>query len=91
MDIQNDLEYLFDLGFEQEYPNDPTYPHLSWRLDISTQHELLNGIHLVIASKMGEWVIEVLCLDTDENPARIAERVYSRENLDKLLRHFNFK
>jgi hypothetical protein len=88
MDIQNELEYIYDLGFEQEYPNDKTYPHLSWRLDIKKPHKLLTGIHLVIASKRDRWIIEVLCLDTDENPARIKEMDYSRENLEALLRQF---
>ena len=83
-----EIEYLKKLGFEQEYPNDPDYRHITFRLNIKN-HPLLTGLYLVIAE---DW-IEVGCLDclsskySDE--VCIAKRKYSKKNLEVLLEYLS--
>ena len=85
---KQEIDYLKLLGFESEFPDEPDYSDLSFRLDIE-EHTLLTGLYVVVSSK----VIEVWCLDCVStkysSDVCVATREYTRKNLEALLQYLS--
>lgn len=83
----SEIEYLFKLGFRQMHPNDPTWPHISFRLQLPSHSFLSNAAVEIIDNE-----IQLFCADCTSDMDRyevcVMRRIYNRRTLEKLMAHF---
>lgn len=85
--IHEELEYLFEKGFRQEFPNDPEYPHLSFRLDVKAKSPVLDKIFIELSHPEDSWILDVYCIGIDEEEAHLKKIKYSHRALEDLLKY----